>query len=325
MYSLDGATYNTAVGMQALSYATGHYNTAMGANAGAGSNTGMSNTMIGADAGFTQGSYNTAVGTLALNPLNGGSGGDYNTAVGNEALSWLQAVYGGGNQNVSVGDRSGRWLQSGNGNVFLGAHADAGSGYTTGSNRIALGYGALATANNQMVIGGSGVAVTFPNGSDVFIFAPITEVIPGKTNTTTLGSSSNAWSTVYTTLGTVITSDGRVKSNQQTITNGLGTLLRLQPKTYFKQNSQFVNGSLVLEAGGAEEAGFIAQDVSGIIPTAVYRPEDDTKALWGMRYEQVIPYTVSAVQELKAENDALKGRVEALEAKLAALLAKLPQ
>ena len=44
-----------------------------------------------------------------------------------------------------------------------------------------------------------------------------------------------------------------------------------------------------------------------------------------MRYEQVIPYTVSAVQELKAENDALKGRVEALEAQLAAILARLPQ
>jgi len=166
------------------------------------------------------------------------------------------------------------------------------------------------------MLGGANATLTSWNGA-------LTEVVPGLDATATLGSSTNRWSVVYAATATVNTSDGRVKSNQQTIANGLGTLLRLQPKTYFKQNSQFVNGSLVLEAGGAEEAGFIAQDVSGIIPTAVFRPEDDTKALWGMRYEQIIPYTVKAVQELKAENDQLRSELDTLKAEMAEIKALL--
>ena len=72
-----------------------------------------------------------------------------------------------------------------------------------------------------------------------------------------------------------------------------------------------------------QEAGFLAQDVSGIIPTAVHRPEEDSKALWSMRYEQIIPYTVKAVQELKAENDQLRSELDTLKAELAEIKALL--
>ncbi len=101
--------------------------------------------------------------------------------------------------------------------------------------------------------------------------------------------------------------------------------MQLQPKTYFKHKNHFENGQVVIEPEGTEEAGFIAQDVSGIIPTAVHRPGDDTKELWGMRYEQVIPYTVSAVQELKAENDALKAENEAQRVRLDAVEQQLAE
>ncbi len=42
-----------------------------------------------------------------------------------------------------------------------------------------------------------------------------------------------------------------------------------------------------------------------------------------MRYEQVIPYTVSAVQELKAENDALKAENADMKAENADMKARL--
>ena len=170
-----------------------------------------------------------------------------------------------------------------------------------------------------MVIGGDGLTrntVTYP---------AITQVIPGKPNTASLGSSVNTWTAVYATNGTIQTSDGRVKGNKQAIPNALATLMRLQPKTYFKYKNHFVNGSVVLEQEGAEEAGFVAQDVIDIIPTAVHRPEDDSKALWGMRYEQILPYAVKGIQELKAENDQLRSELATLKVQMAAILARLPQ
>ena len=128
----------------------------------------------------------------------------------------------------------------------------------------------------------------------------------------------------------VVTSDGRVKANQRPISGGLATLLQLRPKTYFKQDSMFKDGNLVLGAGGMEEAGFVAQELAEVLPNAVLKPADESKTLWSVRYEHILPYTVSAVQELKAENDALKAenqaqrvRLDAVEQQLAEIKALL--
>ena len=145
--------------------------------------------------------------------------------------------------------------------------------------------------------------------------------MPGGDAYTTLGSATNRWAQLFAATTTISTSDGRIKVDQAPIANGLGTLMRLTPKTYLKRRSHFDHGTLVLDEGGDAEAGFIAQDVAGILPTAVYRPEDDSQALWGLRYEQVIPYAVKAVQELKAENDELKARLAAVERQVRELLA----
>ena len=160
-------------------------------------------------------------------------------------------------------------------------------------------------------------------GGDGSYSANITTVVPGKSGFTSLGSATNKWSTAYLATAAVVSSDARVKTNLQPISLGLGTLMKLQPLTYFKHNSHFENGAVVLEADGTQEAGFLAQEVSGIIPTAVYRPEEDTKTLWGMRYEQIIPYTVKAVQELKAENDQLRSELDTLKAEMAEIKALL--
>ena len=305
--SLTTGGANVGMGYSALGRATtGSSNVAIGGNAGSGITTGGSNTAIGASAmsGATTAAASRNVG-IGGNALQYAAGND-NTAVGTYAL-YDQSMSGA--LNVGIGKSAGSSNTTGYNNVFLGAQS---LGVPTGNNFVAIGSGALATKSNQVMLGGVSATLTDWNGA-------VTEVVPGLNNTATLGSSTNRWSVVYAATATINTSDGRVKGNQQTITNGLGTLLRLQPKTYFKHKSQFVNGSLVLEAGGAEEAGFIAQDVSGIIPTAVYRPEDDTKALWGMRYEQVLPYTVSAVQELKAENDALRAELDSMKGRMARL------
>ena len=83
-----------------------------------------------------------------------------------------------------------------------------------------------------------------------------------------------------------------------------------------KHRSRFVNGALVLEQAGKPEAGFIAQELHEVLPTAAHRPEDESKGIWTVSYEQVIPYTVKAVQELKTENDRLKATNEAQKARI---------
>ena len=165
-----------------------------------------------------------------------------------------------------------------------------------------------------MVIGGDGSLSTRPK---------VTRVVTGADANTYLGALDNRWVTAYFFLAPTVSSDARIKTNVQPISLGLGALMKLQPLTYFKHKSHFENGSVVLEADGMQEAGFLAQDVSGIIPTAVHRPEEDSKALWSMRYEQIIPYTVKAVQELKAENDQLRSELDVLKAEMAEIKALL--
>tara|TARA_R110000868_G_scaffold1729_5_gene13922 strand:+ start:18309 stop:19682 length:1374 start_codon:yes stop_codon:yes gene_type:complete len=55
-----------------------------------------------------------------------------------------------GNNNVGIGSASGYILVNGNDNTFVGCNSSSSS--TSGINRIALGYGALATADYQFAI-----------------------------------------------------------------------------------------------------------------------------------------------------------------------------
>jgi hypothetical protein len=250
---------------------------------------------------------------LGNSSVGGASTAYENVAVGYTALDGVTT----GADNVAVGTAAGSQLvgasklTTGNYNVIIGAYAEVDSGSAT--NRIAIGTGAIATADNQMVLGGDGTT------GAAFLKPVLTQVIPGKDNAAMLGSAAKRWSLVFAANGTINTSDACVKTNLQSIPSGLETLLKLQPKTYFKHKSHFENGTVVLENDGNEEAGFLAQDVSGVIPTAAVKPADESTTLWGMRYDQIIPYTVKAVQELKAENDALKTENAALKADVAAI------
>ena len=146
---------------------------------------------------------------------------------------------------------------------------------------------------------------------------------PGADNSVKLGGSGIRWSQLWAGTATVNTSDRRVKSDQQPIVDGLATLMRLHPKTYYKHANHVVDGGIVIEKAGAPEAGFVAQEVYEVLPITVTRPEDESKGFWGLRYEGILPYTVSAVQQLKAENDALRSEVETMKAELAEIKALL--
>lgn len=88
---------------------------------------------------------------------------------------------------------------------------------------------------------------------------------------------------------------------------GLNEILQIHPKMYRWKDDIANRGE-----NASVELGFIANDVAPIIPSAAPMGND---GLYGFYDRSITAALVKAVQELKAENDSLKSRIEALEAK----------
>jgi hypothetical protein len=113
---------------------------------------------------------------------------------------------------------------------------------------------------------------------------------------------------IGTTSGTVVgtqTSDERIKNVLGPVEYGLSEVLAIEP----------VKFALKSDPDQTAHLGFIAQQVNGIVPESVFDTKEEivegepTKL--GMEYVALIPVLVNAIKELKAENDALKARLDA--------------
>jgi len=184
--------WNTAVGYRSLaSHNGGNGNTAIGSSALASNTGGSNNAALGFSAlvSNTTGSANTACGTAALqnngtgtgnvatglNSLNKNTIGNFNNGYGNVAL-FANTI---GSNNSAVGTSALRENTTGNGNTALGYQAgymgSAANANTTGTNNTfvgansgpgtsaqltnatAIGYNALVSQNNSLVLGGTGI------------------------------------------------------------------------------------------------------------------------------------------------------------------------
>jgi hypothetical protein len=118
-------------------------------------------------------------------------------------------------------------------------------------------------------------------------------------------NNSNALAGTITISGTTTTygtsSDYRLKENVQQITTGLATIGELRPVTYD------------WKADKSKGEGFIAHELQEVIPHAVTGEkdainEDGSIKPQGVDYSKIVVHLVAAIQELKAEIDALKGK-----------------
>jgi hypothetical protein len=91
-------------------------------------------------------------------------------------------------------------------------------------------------------------------------------------------------------------SDRRAKKSIEPISYGLDAVLALQAVQYHMLDD---------EEGTSKRLGFIAQDVKAVIDEAV-DATDDPDRLLGLDKSVLVPVLVKAIQELKAEVDALK-------------------
>ena len=158
-------------------------------------------------------------------------------------------------------------------------------------------------------------------------------VRPTADNTTDLGYSTFRWKQLFAATSTIATSDVTKKRDVVPLpkSRGLSFIESLQPKKY-----RFIEEE---SDSGRYHWGLIAQDVESLlsslgdtdglgnglvcktvsdVPNPDYEeggeePETISSTSYGLRYTELIPCLIKAVQELSAKNTALEARIEALE------------
>ena len=288
LYNNTRTSDNTAVGYEALyNYNNdGGSNDAFGAYALFNNIIGVSNVAVGlysTYSGATAG--NTAVGQYSL--YHGGN--LYNTGIG------YQSLYnnGSGSYNVALGSNTGA-LYTYTNCSFLGTGAEALSSTLGVTNATALGYSAIAQANNTIMLGNSTQTVIDAYAS-----------------------------------GLTYISDQRVKKDVKEDVHGLDFIKKLRPVTYhydMQTLDKFIYGDKAGEyeknmgeavdaSGKVLHTGFIAQEVAATAKKVGYEfsgvkvPESD-KSLYGINYTEFIVPMVKGMQEqqgmIEAQAETIK-------------------
>lgn len=134
-----------------------------------GSNNSAANIAIGLDTlTDNSGNQNTVLGYQASSSLV--STASFTAAVGYQALRNVN-----GNNNAAVGHSAGSLLTIGSQNTFIGSQAGGFTGQLiSAQNSIAIGYQAITTANNQIVLGNTSITETVLRGNIKLTTTPTT-------------------------------------------------------------------------------------------------------------------------------------------------------
>ena len=172
--------------MQGLT--SGSYNTAVGTAALQHTTTGGENTVVGAQAMRDNrlGRANVAIGTSALVY----NQADANTATGHLALG----SNGAGGSNSAFGDNALYGNETGNFNTGLGSYANVASGDLT--NATAIGYAAVVAASNTIQLGNPNVTLVETSGriaanAGTFVGNVTAESFTGSVNGATFATLTN--------------------------------------------------------------------------------------------------------------------------------------
>jgi hypothetical protein len=278
----SGGYFNTAIGYNSLySNTTGYGNAANGFYALYYNRTGSYNTANGYRSllGNDTGSNNTANGYEALYNNNSGSN---NTAIGYNAL-WTV----GSDNNTAIGQGAGYNLSGGsNNNTFLGSNTGVLNAPTYAlayNNSTAVGYNAIITASNQIILGTASEKIYIPGS-----YVGINKFTPG--NGYALDVSGNVNATSYNS-----SSDYRIKNDIIPLDEKF-TVDNLRPVTYN-------NTSL-----GKQDIGLIAHELQEVYPFLV-NGEKDGENLQSVNYTGLIGILIKEIQDLKKEVKMLKEKI----------------
>ena len=301
LFSNTTGYQNTASGYGALRLnTTGFLNTATGVGALAINSIGQQNTATGTETlqNNTTGSFNTATGTAALAA---NTTGYYNTAEGWSALKFnttgtantasgygaLATTTTGGN-NTAVGMLALYYNSTGNSNTALGYLAGPDSKSTALTNSTAIGYGAVVSQSNSMVLGGPGVNVGIGTATPSNVFT----IAQGAGQ-----AISDGWS-VY--------SSRRWKTNIHTLHGAL------------EKGEQLRGVSYDLQANGKHEVGVIAEEVGEVVPEVVTW-EKDGKDAQSVDYSRLTALLIEATKEQQTVIHQQQEQIKTQQAQIARL------
>jgi hypothetical protein len=209
--------------------------------------------------------------------------------------------------NYGGGNHIGRITQYGN-NV-----AGAGGGFSFGSNLYGLVFGNVAATSGTLTT----IANAYVDGTTGQTFAPWTN------NAASCGNSTYKWTAVWAVNGTIQTSDERDKQNIKPINYGINSVMNLKPVSFEWKNEKS-------RLGTGTNLGFVAQDLEKVIPDAVIHsyvsPEEIKNASeagkgeiepdsYGVKYAEIVPVLVKAIQEQQAQIEQLKKELNDLKNK----------
>ena len=233
-----------------------------------------------------------------------------NRRIGINRASPLQALDVNGNVRIS-GNPEPQILIGPNTIYNPNTYLRVGSGQVTSFNNTTTGYTLITNGNLHLdPVYGYDLYLCFMNGGRI----------------------------IYSSSSTVIhSSDDRLKTNERIIDNAIETLNKLRPQTYFKSRSFENMDDIVFESG------LIAQEIYYKCPELrhlVHVPKDASPvdnieipddpqidpdySSWGnteagVSYSGIIPYLISAIQELDKKNKALETQLASVLARLDAL------
>lgn len=123
-------------------------------------------------------------------------------------------------------------------------------------------------------------------------------------NSFTLGVASQPWSAIYA-IDLVTTSDARLKEEVKPLSYGLGEVMKLRPVSYEwigRENKQ-------------RTIGLLAQEVEEVIEEAV-STADDSIGSRGVRYVNMVPVLIKAIQDQQEIIELQKKQLEAQNARI---------
>lgn len=196
---------------------------------------------------------------------------------------------------------------------FFDISSGSGGGFISGSSSFGALLGEMAPSTGVATI----IANVDMDGSNNMMF------VPWLSNMTSLGSADYRWSAVWATNGTIQTSDERDKQNIKPLEYGINTVMSLKPVSYQWKNDKS-------RIGSGTNLGFIAQELEKVIPDAVVHStasaqdiENAAKAgrgiieadSYGVKYSEIIPVLVKAIQDQQALIEQLQSQVNLLKNK----------
>lgn len=155
-------------------------------------------------------------------------------------------------------------------------------------------YGTLAISNQED-------GVIQMRGLSLRAEFTTTALAPGSDNQMDLGRSNARWKALWATNGTIQTSDARLKKNIKPLHYGLQSILKLNPVTY----------EWITNSADKPNIGFLAQEVEKWIPEIVIHEIASTKDslnvsdVYGLKYAELTPVLVKAIQEQQAQIELL--------------------